>query len=277
MIPFLLLLLTGGAACFLCVKALTGRGTGGNAQGQASPEEPGEAQFYQLCRAQGITDADSPDAARLLSVAKQHQISGDPETLRKQFALGKSIVEEAARVSTLKSREAALHFENSRYLALHGRTKQVQMCLDEAHRCREATRQSSAPDGQAEVWEQRAEQARHKRVEEMPPETLFGLLNPQVKQVTVSETGAVWIDVAIDGTRGGDRLNLSESIPADVDGFLTATLWVNEEKAGQAMIALPWDGSAGCDTLHGICRNPKIPAQQYRVTLEPCQLWAIER
>ena len=129
---------------------------------------------------------------------------------------------------------------------------------------------------EAECWEDRAQKARNKLVEEIKSEKLLKLLNPQVKQMRISESGAVLLDVTYQRITK-DKLKIYETIPATVDGFFNAVLWVDGKKAGKALATLPWNGADSCGTLHCVCTRPEIKsARQYDVTFEPKSLWAIE-
>lgn len=129
---------------------------------------------------------------------------------------------------------------------------------------------------EAEQWEIRAEEAKNKLVENLQSEKLMKILNPQVKNMSISESGAVLLDVTYNRT-SDSTLMIYENVPAAVDGFLYAVLWVNNQRAGEAIIALPWDGSDSFFTLHGVCTNPTIKSTKYDVTFEPHKMWAIER
>jgi len=128
----------------------------------------------------------------------------------------------------------------------------------------------------AEHWENRAQMARNKLVEDLKPEKLLKLLNPQVKQMQVSESGAVLLDITYQRI-GKDKLKIYETVPATVDGFFNAVLWVDGKKAGNAVVALPWNGADSYGALHCVCTRPEIKtAKQYDVTFEPNALWAVE-
>lgn len=128
---------------------------------------------------------------------------------------------------------------------------------------------------EAKKWEKLTEQIKIKLVQELPQEELMAMLNPNVKSLSVSETGAVLIDVEVEGSRK-HPLTIYQSVSAVVDGFFCAKLWLKDENIGQAIFALPWNGANYNTTLHGICRKPLKPAERYEITFEPYNLWAIE-
>lgn len=128
----------------------------------------------------------------------------------------------------------------------------------------------------AEQWEDRAEKARNKLVERIKSEKLLKLLNPQVKQMTVSESGAVLLDLTYQQIHK-DKLKIYETVPATVDGFFYAVLWADGKRVGKALAVLPWNGADSFGTLHCICTCPEIKTTgSYEITFEPRNLWAIE-
>ena len=108
------------------------------------------------------------------------------------------------------------------------------------------------------------------------PVELLERLNPALECISVTETGAVLIDVKVERS-ATNPLMIYQSVPAVVDGFLCAALWIHGERVGQAIFTLPWDGVNYSTTLHGICRFPMKKSDRYDVTFEPYNLWAIEK
>ena len=68
-----------------------------------------------------------------------------------------------------------------------------------------------------------------------------------------------------------------ENVPAVVDGFFNAIIWQGDIKVGQAVFTLPWNGTGGHPFVRSICLNPEIvEGDEYRVSFEPHDLWALE-
>lgn len=128
---------------------------------------------------------------------------------------------------------------------------------------------------QAKKWEELIERIKIKLVQGLPQSELLEMLNPTLKSLSVSETGAVLIDVCIERD-SKNPLMIYQSVSAVVDGFFCAKLWFNGKNVGQVIFALPWDGVNYSTTLHGICRKPLEKAERYDITFEPYNLWAIE-
>ena len=131
----------------------------------------------------------------------------------------------------------------------------------------------SAAKKEIEKWETRAAEAEEKLVEELPEAQLLEMLSPTVAGMTYNEAGTLRISVEVVGAKPV----IYENVPASVDGFIRAVLKNGGEKIAEAILSLPYNGSARKQKLTGICLDAPEEHEIESIEFEPVKLWAIER
>ncbi len=121
-------------------------------------------------------------------------------------------------------------------------------------------------------WEKMMQQAQFRRIEHPPKEDLLAILTPRVTSLTVSTTGSILLEVSVRKR----TLNIQGSIPAVVDGFITAKLWADGQPAGEIPLTLPLYGISSDRMLKGVLLRREVIAPNYDVTFEATDLWAVE-
>lgn len=131
--------------------------------------------------------------------------------------------------------------------------------------------QIRALEEQAAHWDEEAEKAKLKLIEEQPQDQLLEMLNPRVLKTEVSETGAIILMVSTNAA----SLEIYETVKATIDGSFKINIIDGENVAGEAYITLPFKGSENSATLTGICTN--LPQKkQFIFEFAPHNLFAIE-
>ena len=125
---------------------------------------------------------------------------------------------------------------------------------------------------QAKFWEDEAEKAKLKLVEEKTQEALLAMLNPKVTGFKRSETGAMVIRVSTDAV----QLNIYETVNATVDGTFKVKLMDETCVAGEAYFTLPFKGSEKNADLTSICTSVCNEEKDYTFEFAPQNLCAIE-
>lgn len=128
--------------------------------------------------------------------------------------------------------------------------------------------------GNLEYWQKRLQEAEITLVEKLPQDILLKKLKPTVKELKVSESGAVRLKLGYDHP---ENLKIFDNVPAYIDGSFKAVLKVNGKVAGFAYATLPYKGSNGYSAIEAVCRKVSISAEKYDVSFEANNLWAMER
>lgn len=102
---------------------------------------------------------------------------------------------------------------------------------------------------------------------------LLDMLHPDVKNVEITETGAVKLKIGLHST---PNLIIYDSIKAVVDGSIKVLLKVGDEVVGSAVCVLPYGGMTSYATVNGICCKPKNQSKEYTFDFAPNHLWAVE-
>lgn len=99
-----------------------------------------QEQFYLLCKAQGITSIDTPEAvARMVLLAKNKSVPGSEKELIAAFKTGKDDIarrERKKELASLEKEEEKLDKENLRYKEARGQQKRILMCREKAQEFR---------------------------------------------------------------------------------------------------------------------------------------------
>ena len=75
----------------------------------------------------------------------------------------------------------------------------------------------------------------------------------------------------------GARTTIYDKVPASVDGAFRAIFRKDGEILDEAVLLLPYNGSARKQTLTGICLDGPEEKDIEEVIFEPVKLWAVER
>lgn len=124
-----------------------------------------------------------------------------------------------------------------------------------------------------EYWQKKLQEAEITLVEKLPQGILLKELNPSVKEIRVSESGAVRLKLVYDRPQ---TLKIFDNVPAYIDGSFKAVLKANGKVVGNAYVSLPYNGSNGYSTIDAVCRDVRISAEKYDVSFEANNLWAME-
>ena len=93
--------------------------------------------------------------------------------------------------------------------------------------------------------------------------------------VEVSETGAFTVKVSV--SLPFDP-RIYDSVPAIVDGTVSADFYQSDKKVGSALLVLPCNGvDRQAVEVEGICLEGVDASKPYRIEFSPYKLWAIER
>lgn len=97
-------------------------------------------------------------------------------------------------------------------------------------------------------WKENAERAKMLLVDNRPTEKLLNELNPTVKRIWFSETGAIHMLVETEKV----RLQIFENVKAIIDGDFKAIVFDGEEKLAEICFTLPFEGSSFIRTLESV-------------------------
>ena len=131
----------------------------------------------------------------------------------------------------------------------------------------------SEAEKEVEKWEQRAIEAKNKLVEELPEIELLNMLAPTIVETKYNDAGTLRIGVEIIGAKPV----IYDKVQASVDGYFRAVFMSDDERVGEAILCLPYNGSARKQKLTGICIDAPEKDDIESIVFEPIKLWAIER
>ena len=109
-------------------------------------------------------------------------------------------------------------------------------------------------------------------VEELPESKLLKYISPTVVSQSVSETGAVIVNVT---TQKSPDFLIYDDTHAVVDGSVKVLLMNGNDVAGTAFFSLPFSGSTEIARATVVCREVKGNVTE--IKFEPYHLWAIEK
>ena len=130
----------------------------------------------------------------------------------------------------------------------------------------------------AKSLQKEIEAAKVKLVATTPAEEVLSYLDIKTNRVEISETGAFTVSATI---KLDARLNhgfyVLDKLPAVVDGVVSADLYQEGVKVGNALLVLPLYGIGNQTTIEGICLSGAKRNVPYEVKYTAYRLWAMER
>ncbi len=111
-------------------------------------------------------------------------------------------------------------------------------------------------------------------ISEDDTQKVFSNLQISNIKTEVTSTGAVVVSAAFCADK--EYRIFENELPA-IDGCVKASIWENGQNVGAAYFVLPVQGITEQVELTSVCTRTTNPNGQYRIEMEPVQLWAIER
>lgn len=132
----------------------------------------------------------------------------------------------------------------------------------------------NAAEESLKKWEEKLEKAKVLLTQSLDENELLAQLNPSIKSITVSETGAINLKVTV---LPAQNLFIYDDIAATIDGSIKAIIKADGQPVGTAICTLPFSGVSYKSVVDGICLQPTKRSETYQVEFVPNHLWAAEK
>ncbi len=133
--------------------------------------------------------------------------------------------------------------------------------------------ESSKIEDKAKSMQPLIDSAKISFVSDIPKDDVFKNLDFKDVKISISKTGAFTVCATVKAKKSVDLFDERKTV---IDGIISANLYQNDEKVGNALMALPLYGIGEPADIEGICLSGAVNGKPYRVDFTPYELWYME-
>ena len=136
------------------------------------------------------------------------------------------------------------------------------------------TQESSKIEEEAKNMQPLIDVAKISFVSDIPKEEVFKNLDFENVKVSISKTGAFTVRATIKVKKSVDLFDEKETV---IDGTISANLYQDDKKVGNALMSLPLYGIGEPTDIEGMYLSGAALDKPYKVDFTPYELWYMER